>query len=157
MTVQDDFDNTSDVCGLELAFKTCREAHNFLLLNDLDLTDYVVLVNDCVPYNKAVQVPIPNCIKHSIIVEMIEHKQFFESLVLNIYPKNVTISQISTYQEYKISQCEMIILMYDMLNIEVYAKKKAWLLQLSNNAHTLEAVKVVLKTEETDGRTGMYV
>lgn len=157
MTVQDNFDNTPDVCGLELTFRTCRDAHEFLLLNGLELTNYVVFANDCVPNYKSAPMPIPGYIKGSLIVEMIEHKKYFEALMLDIYPKNVARSQINTYQEYKFSPCEMIILMYDMVNIEVYAKKKVWLLQLLNNANTLGAVKVVLKTEENDERTGMYV
>lgn len=157
MTVQDEFYIRPDVCGLELTFKTCKNAHNFLLLNNLDLTNYVVFANDYMPCYTAAQVSIPGYIKRSFIIELIEHEHFLESLVLNIYPKNVAPSQINTYQEYKVSQCEMIILMYDMLNIEVYAKKKTWLLQLLNNAYALKAVKVVFKTEETDGRMGMYV
>lgn len=157
MTVQGDFNKTSNVCGMELTFNTCRKAHDFLRFNGIDLTDYSVFANDCLTYYKADQLPIPGYIEHYLIIEMIEREHFFERLVLNIYPKNAAFSQIDTYQEYKISQCEMIILMYDMLNIEVYAKKKAWLQQLLNNAYALEADNIVFKTEETDERTGMYV
>ncbi len=157
MIMQNNFKITPDVCGLEFHLKSFIDIHNFLMLDNLDLAGFEIFASDGMLCHGTAQMPIPGYIKRSFLAEMREHKQSFETLVLHIYPTNTVPANIDTYQEYKNSQCVMILLLYDALNIEIYSKNQMWLMQMLNDACTLNATNIVLKTEETDEREGMYV
>lgn len=148
---------TPDVCGLELVFRNCKDAHDFLLLHGIDFSGFHLFVEAVLADSKSAETLSPGKVEQAHLAERMKNGASFMELILTVYPKNTLPYPIETYQKYKASQCERILLLYDMVNIEVYAKKQDWLKQLLLNAGTQNTAEIRLKTEETDGRTGMYV
>lgn len=79
-----------------------------------------------------------------------------EYLVLHLYPENTASVQIDTYDDFLKSDCEMIILLYDIYYLEVYCKNQIWLQKLLNHVINTPGARVEEKYEETDPRTIMY-
>ncbi len=148
---------TPDVCGLELVFHTCKDAHDFLLLNGIDFSGFDLFAEAVLAASKSAVTLNPGKVEQAHLAERMKNGASFMELILTVYPENAVSYPVETYQKYKASQCEMILLLYDMVNIEVYVKKQDWLKQLLQNAGALNAAEIRLKTEETDGRMGMYV
>ena len=80
-------------------------------------------------------------------------------LFVNIqaYRKGEKQQKINTYAEFLESACQFIILVADGCYFEIYAKDKQLLMQLIENAITLDAKDIKIKTDYDDGRTRMSV
>lgn len=76
---------------------------------------------------------------------------------LQAYRKGDTEQKISTYEEFKKSTCQFILLIADGRCFEIYAKDEQLLLQFIRNAITLEGKDIKIKTDYDDERVRMSV
>ncbi len=84
-------------------------------------------------------------------------KTLIHKLVAQFYPDGALPSAINTYYGFLRSDCDLVLLVYDMNYVEVYVKQWTWLCQLLKNAAQLPIVEFNIKTEQTDPRSDFYV
>lgn len=80
--------------------------------------------------------------------------------VMRAYLSQEDIVPIKNYADYSASECQMIILIYDCWNVEIYAKDlrlAQTIFQNMKEAGTLEGGKLEYITDENEGRTRMAV
>lgn len=85
------------------------------------------------------------------------HQGYIEHLVLQVFPIGAKISTILTYHSYMESECQIVLLFYDGIFLEVYAKNPQVLKHLLQNIQDAGAVNITLKYEGNDTRTDFYV
>ena len=98
----------------------------------------------------------------ALIVSMIkEHVEvpdsWIHNLVLYLYPNSAIASAIRTYKEFLDSDCELVLLVYDMSYVEIYVKDSYLLEQLLNNVAQMPIVKLDIITEKTDLRSEFFI
>ncbi len=86
---------------------------------------------------------------------LIQNEDFY-SIALNLqaFPCEKDIKPISNYGEYLSSGCRIVLLIYDAIYVEVYAKDPKTLQTITCNAsnHLFESIEPI--TDENDMRTG---
>ncbi|MGG5737833.1 MULTISPECIES: DUF2691 family protein [Bacillus cereus group] len=75
---------------------------------------------------------------------------------LKAYPKGEVLGEIETYEEFKESKCEVVVLVADGDYIQIYAKKQEEIEMMYENALN-QGFYVEYITDENDGRTRMSV
>jgi hypothetical protein len=75
---------------------------------------------------------------------------------LKAYPKGEVLEEIETYEEFKESKCEVVVLVADGDYIQIYAKKQEEIEMMYENALN-QGFYVEYITDENDGRTRMSV
>ncbi|MGE6401171.1 MULTISPECIES: DUF2691 family protein [Bacillus cereus group] len=97
------------------------------------------------------------------VVEGIDLKNLFKDNVyylifadLKAYPKGEEVVGIETYEEFKESKCELVLLVVDCTYVTVYAKDQKVIKALYENAQNLNFY-VEYVTDENDGRTRLSV
>ena len=94
----------------------------------------------------------------SMIKEHVEvPNSWIHNLILFLYPNSATASAIRTYKELLDSDCELVLLVYDMSYVEIYVKNSDLLEQLLNNVAQMPVVKLDIKTDQTDLRSEFYI
>ncbi len=93
------------------------------------------------------------------IVEGSDLKRLFKDNIyyvifadLKAYPKGEEVVDIETYEEFKESKCELVLLVADCTYVTVYAKDQEAIELMYENAIDVEYV-----TDENDGRTRLSV
>jgi hypothetical protein len=75
---------------------------------------------------------------------------------LKAYPKGEVLGEIETYEDFKESKCEVVVLVADGDYIQIYAKKQEEIEMMYENALN-QGFYVEYITDENDGRTRMSV
>ncbi|MGG5791956.1 DUF2691 family protein [Bacillus nitratireducens] len=75
---------------------------------------------------------------------------------LKAYPKGKVLGEIETYEEFKKSKCEVVVLVADGDYIQIYAKNQEEIEMIYENALN-QGFYVEYITDENDGRTRMSV
>lgn len=74
------------------------------------------------------------------------------------FSKNGQIVEINTFEEFKKSDCRIMVLINDGMIVEVYAKDSAVLEAVYKNAQQSgQCTELIYKTDENDCRTRMHV
>ncbi|MBJ8105670.1 MULTISPECIES: DUF2691 family protein [Bacillus cereus group] len=97
------------------------------------------------------------------IVEGSDLKRLFKDNIyyvifadLKAYPKGEEVVDIETYEEFKESKCELVLLVADGTYVTVYAKDQKEIKSLYENAQN-QGYYVEYVTDENDGRTRLSV
>ncbi|EEL70036.1 hypothetical protein bcere0026_28510 [Bacillus mycoides] len=97
------------------------------------------------------------------IVEGSDLKRLFKDNIyyvifadLKAYPKGEEVVDIETYEEFKESKCELVLLVADSTYVTVYAKDQKEIKSLYENAQN-QGYYVEYVTDENDGRTRLSV
>lgn len=97
------------------------------------------------------------------IVEGSDLKRLFKDNIyyvifadLKAYPKGEEVVDIETYEEFKESKCELVLLVADSTYVTVYAKDQKEIKSLYENAQN-QGYYVKYVTDENDGRTRLSV
>lgn len=75
---------------------------------------------------------------------------------LKAYPKGEVLGEIETYEEFKESKCEVVVLVADGDYIQIYVKNQEEIEMMYENARN-QGLYVEYITDENDGRTRMSV
>ncbi|AXR17654.1 hypothetical protein COC60_14570 [Bacillus thuringiensis] len=75
---------------------------------------------------------------------------------LKAYPKGEVLGEIETYEEFKESKCEVVVLVADGDYIQIYAKNQEEIEMMYENAVN-QGLYVEYITDENDGRTRLSV
>ena len=78
-------------------------------------------------------------------------------LKLQAYFENSGFSEIHHYEDFKNSDCQLLLLMYDCVSVEIYAKDQSIIKAIYENALSNHYTKVQYITDSNDGRTGMDI
>lgn len=68
-------------------------------------------------------------------------------LNMQAYPKEAKISEYKGIRSFLSSECEMIILIYDVSFVDIYAKDKNFLMQFIENAEKCGCIEIIIKTD----------
>ncbi|MFA2692157.1 DUF2691 family protein [Bacillus mycoides] len=97
------------------------------------------------------------------IVEGSDLKRLFKDNIyyvifadLKAYPKGEEVVDIETYEEFKESKCELVLLVADSTYVTIYAKDQKEIKSLYENAQN-QGYYVEYVTDENDGRTRLSV
>ena len=143
--------------GIEIVFKSFRDLTRFLSLDGVSLSGHFFSCIDHSVYYHSKATQLKNTISYIELLELSKKPYVIERLNLQAYQCGSIPKQIESYQDFLSSQCRMIILAYDGVYLEVYAKENQWLDQLLHNAASIELEHLSIKTPNTDIRKGMYV
>ncbi|WP_270606775.1 DUF2691 family protein [Bacillus mobilis] len=75
---------------------------------------------------------------------------------LKAYPKGEVLEEIETYEEFKESKCELVLLVADCTYVTIYAKDQKAIELMYENARN-QGFYVEYVTDENDGRTRLSV
>ena len=75
---------------------------------------------------------------------------------LKAYPKGEVLGEIETYEEFKESKCEVVVLVADGDYIQIYVKNQEEIEMMYENARN-QGLYVEYITDENDGRTRLSV
>ena len=90
-----------------------------------------------------------------IFLEHLEH--FIIFIKLQAYFENSEFQDIHTYDEFKNSDCQLLLLIYDCYYVNIYAKDESVISDLYENAIMNEFEEVKYITDSSDERTKMDV
>lgn len=125
------------------------------LFNDIYLMEHDIYIIDATMYDESMnKVTCPNHTKFSFFQKT---KYYIQHMMLEIIPNNSIIKNITTYEDFVKSQCELLLLIYDVAYGEIYVKNKDWLFKLLDNIEKMKVKELCIKTDESDMRTAMYV
>ena len=154
----------SDFIAVEGEFNTADALWGFLQFPGIDFSESVFLNVEHQVYSEGAQRRLPPVFDASYLRQMGQKKPAIEYLVLQLYPQGLPIGEaarqmesIVTYQNYRDSDCQMILLLYDGLCAEVYCKNPAWLQSMLENAARIPDAEMTPKSSLTDSRTTMYL
>ena len=154
----------SDFIAVECAFSTTDDLWKFLQIPGVDLSESVFLNVENLIYSDGSQIRLPPVFAGSELKRFAEKKPVPEYLVLQLYPQSLPIGEaarqmesIVDYQDYRNSDCQMIILVYDGMCAEVYCKNPVWLQSVIDEAAHIPGTEVAPKSVLTDSRTTMYL
>lgn len=124
---------------------------------NLDEYDWVVLENEIVRNNKDLY--LPEEMDGTQFGELINNGQDDMIIFLNIqaYPKNSKHKEIPNFIDFVNSECEIIFLIVDLYEVEIYAKNKNLLFQFIENADQCSCTGIKIKTDIDDGRTRLSI
>ena len=143
--------------GLEIVFKNFCDLTRFLSLNGMNLFSYYFYCVDHSIYYHSETTQFSSKISYAELFEISKRPYVIERLHLQVYQYGTFPQEIESYQDFVSSECEMIILAYDGVYLEIYARDNQWLNQLLSNAREIEVESINVKTLNTDTRKGMYV
>lgn len=82
---------------------------------------------------------------------------FIVFLKLLAFNKNRRFFNIQTYEEFQNSDCQLLILIYDCQQVEVYAKSQKEIQTIYQNAINNKYIDVTYITNENNKRTQMNI
>lgn len=90
--------------------------------------------------------------------ELVESKRNYSVIFgnLKVFRKSSKIKKIDTFKDFIDSKCELVMLIVDVYEIEIYFKNNELKLKILKNLDNL-GIKYKIKTVENDGRTRMYI
>lgn len=143
--------------GFEIVFSRHFDLVRYLALDNLELSDYTFYCIDVLAYYNSKAIQLKKILTFKQLVNLSKSKIIVERLNLQAYPKGTSPILINTHADFLLSPCDMVILAYDGVFLEIYAKNQYWLNKLLNNLDYINTRDIVIKTQETDGRVGLYV
>ena len=87
----------------------------------------------------------------------IQEKHFIVFLKLQAYSCVQNFQNISTYEDFKQSDCQILVLVYDCSFAEVYAKNKVVLQAVHQRATQMRYKNLTYITDQNDARTKMDI
>lgn len=78
-------------------------------------------------------------------------------LVLHAYPAGASHRTIDTYDDFINSQCACCLIFYDCGLLDLYVRNPSLREHLEDLLQSFQAENIALITDESDGRTGLYV
>lgn len=84
-------------------------------------------------------------------------KHFIVFLKLQAYFENGIFFDIHTYEDFKRSDCQLLLLIYDCKSVDIYAKDQIIIKDIYENALINNYTEVEYITDSNDGRTKMDV
>lgn len=90
-----------------------------------------------------------------ILLKFISSKHFAMFIKFQAYFKDGTFTDISTYDDFKNSDCQVMFLLHDCDFVEVYAKEKEIIDKFYKRALKLNCEEIEYKTDKNDIRTRM--
>lgn len=141
--------------GIEFKYDLCYGNIFQLLLKGIDINAY----NWDIKEFDAITKNGKNLDESNTIVEnLMNEKESYMTIFANIrvFPTDSQISIIDTYNDFLNSDCELIILVIDVYEYEIYFKKSKLKDILLQNLRDLN-ISYSIKTIDNDERIGMYV
>ncbi|MGQ9007691.1 DUF2691 family protein [Bacillus stercoris] len=90
--------------------------------------------------------------------QQLKTNQYYTIFVeLQAFPYGKTVNQINTYEEFAVSDCELVLLIADNSYVSIYCKNKNTIEKLYFNALQNDFEDVQFITDENDTRTGFTV
>jgi len=148
--------NDKRYCGIECVFSDVKQTTDFLRLLISHINDGYFCIEDQFVLSKGESTAFPEKLKAGEFRELLTPFVYVLSLVVHLYPSDAQNEWIDTYEDYKKSRCEMIILIYDSAYLEVYCKS----IELLDNLFKIAKMSAVTADkiyEDTDDRTCMWV
>lgn len=144
-------------CGIECVFTNPSDVCDFLRFINIDFANmFFSVVDDSVIYENN-SVKLPKELSTNYFCGLNTKRFIAERLVLHLYPTGVAMEKIDNYNEFLLSECEMIVLICDACYLEIYCKNQRWLQTLLSDAKNIRGAVVEKKYTDTDPRTEMYV
>ncbi|MUT67964.1 DUF2691 family protein [Paenibacillus sp. NEAU-GSW1] len=150
-----------------LIFEIPNEYGNFLeeILSPFDMTLYDWYVGGEESYfvndNQLVEPLFPNeefGLDGAILKRTIENmKQYLIFVNIKAYPKGKIVEDISTFDEFLKSDCQLVLLVVDSAYVTIYCKDKIQIDALYKNAVNKGYEKVEYVTDDNDFRTRLSV
>lgn len=138
--------------GIEIVFPVHSKLHLTNLLKNVPLDNYQIVIPDGMVYQNNFRIEIPAKMSLEQILDLVDNSTLILSLILQSFPRNAQIVEITTYDVFLQSDCNFLMLIYDHCYIDIYGKVDHWLLQVAENAKSEGAINITVKTNETDGR-----
>lgn len=88
---------------------------------------------------------------------LIQNPHFVLFVKLLAFPSNKELKEIETYSDYLMSNCEMVVLIYDCEYVEIYTRSLEIINTITNNCVQYGYTKIELISEETRSRDNMNV
>ena len=128
------------------------------LFLDISLNDYEFYISEDEILSKLGAPAIPQKADIKFLEKMKMCAPYYVFFInLQAYRKGEIEQKISTYEEFKKSTCQFIILIADGRCFDIYAKDEQLLLQFIRNAIILKGENIKIKTDYDDGRVRMSV
>ena len=143
--------------GIEIKFEDCFDLTKYLAFEKLDLSNYIFWCVDSSAYHRSKTVELERQFTFQQLIELSKTSLVLERFHLQVHPIGEMPISIKTYEEFLSRSCEMIVLVYDGVHLEIYAKFEHWINQLIDNAQQIGKTSISIKTKETDDRKEMYV
>lgn len=149
-------ETNNTVIGLDIIFPMKNKSvFEFFLFTNIDLKGfYFRCVSGEMLSNNGI-VKFPPVFTPTYFYTIKDQKRSICTLHCTLFPDDCRAEEIHTYNEFMISNCEMIVLFYDW-QLEIYCKNKRWIDILKWNANGIPDAKVAEKTVLNDTRTEMY-
>lgn len=144
-------------CGIECVFKNSSDICDFLKLINIDSTNMIFYVIDNSLFYKNDRIELSEELSVNYFSRFNSKQFVVERLVLHLYPTGAVMEKIDNYNEFLLSECEMIVLICDACYLEIYCKNQRWLQTLLSDAKNIRGAVVEKKYTDTDPRTEMYV
>lgn len=143
--------------GFECVFSKANDVLLFFNSFNLKLNRYYFYTVDAAVYSYNKRLDVPRKFLCSYFQELVQSCFWGEGLVLHLYPESAEFQKIDNYDDFLNSECQMIILLYDVCYLEIYCKNQEWLQILMQKAIDIPGACVEGKSKDTDSRTMMYV
>ncbi len=151
-------DNLSKAIGMKCIFENSDDVLEFCRFSNMDFgSHYFSVMDDYSVLSKGTWTEIPERFQPSYFETLIQKFYTIEAIVLHLYPAGVIPEEIDFYQDFVQSNCELILLIWDVAYVDIYCKNEEWLRTLLSNAEQSPNAHISMKTVDTDDRTSMHV
>ena len=144
-------------CGIECIFSQKSDVWNWLRLSNINFEGFYFFVEDAAVFSNCKRIKVPSTFTPEFLTELACCYAAGERLVLHLYPEGVQNEAIDSYADFQLSKCELIVLLYDFVHIEIYCKNHLWIQEFLCASTKFYGAVVNKKYEDTDPRTNMYV
>ncbi|MGJ7912942.1 DUF2691 family protein [Neobacillus sp. LXY-1] len=146
------------------SFKVPNSSERVLeeILKPIDITEYNWRIGYGESYvmneSELGKKPFPTDVKEidgTTLKELISKEGYLVIFAdLKAFPKGKIVTDINTYEEFIISDCQLVLLLSDCDYCEIYCKDKNNLERMTQHAKICVFEEVEYTTEENDGRKG---
>lgn len=144
--------------GFEFVLMQGKSLQISKLFQGIMLKDMQIYISESEIFRNNQPVQNGTTLIDSMIKEHVEiPNSWIHNLVLYLYPSSATASAIRTYKDLLDSDCELVLLVYDMSYVEIYVKDSDLLKQLLNNVAQMPVVNLDIKTDQTDLRSEFFI
>lgn len=150
--------------AVECEFEKLEDFWRFFQFPGIDFSSYIFLNVDYDVYSHGAQIYVPPVFNSTYLNQVIQQEFVAEHMILHLYPASLSLEQVAEqmasidkFQDYIQSDCQMIVLVYDCLYVEVYCKDHTWLHRIIEHVRSFPDTKVTPKSLATDTRTTMNV
>lgn len=94
----------------------------------------------------------------ALLKEIIDNNEYYVMFAdLKAYPKETSVVNVETYEEFLDSRCQLVLLVSDCEYVSIYCKDQEILERLYNHAISKGFAEVKYVTDDNDSRTGLSV